>query len=62
MATGDPGGRLDRRPPSLVAWTVEVDEDLGELLTWLPAGQAFGFLRGGDGDVGWGEALRPRDP
>ena len=34
----------------LVAWTVEVD-DPGELLTWLPAGQAFGFLRGGDGIV-----------
>jgi len=41
----------------LVAWTVEVD-DPGELLTWLPAGQAFGFLRGGDGIVGWGEAAR----
>ena len=41
----------------LVAWTVEVD-DPGELLTWLPAGQAFGFLRGGDGVVGWGEAVR----
>jgi menaquinone-specific isochorismate synthase len=47
----------------LVAWTVEVD-DPGELLTWLPAGQAFGFLRGGDGIVGWGEAARltTRDP
>lgn len=47
----------------LVAWTVEVD-DPGELLTWLPAGQAFGFLRGGDGLVGWGEAARltTRDP
>jgi menaquinone-specific isochorismate synthase len=41
----------------LVAWSVEVD-DPGELLTWLPAGQAFGFLRGGDGIVGWGEAAR----
>lgn len=41
----------------LVAWTVEVD-DPGELLTWLPAGHAFGFLRGGDGIVGWGEAAR----
>jgi menaquinone-specific isochorismate synthase len=41
----------------LVAWTVEVD-DPGELLTWLPAGAAFGFLRGGDGIVGWGEAAR----
>lgn len=41
----------------LVAWTVEVD-DPGELLTWLPAGKAFGFLRGGDGIVGWGEAAR----
>jgi menaquinone-specific isochorismate synthase len=41
----------------LVAWTVEVD-DPGELLTWLPAGQAFAFLRGGDGIVGWGEAAR----
>ena len=47
----------------LVAWTVEVD-DPGELLTWLPAGEAFGFLRGGDGIVGWGEAARlaTRDP
>jgi menaquinone-specific isochorismate synthase len=47
----------------LVAWTVEVD-DPGELLSWLPAGQAFGFLRGGDGIVGWGEAVRlaTRDP
>lgn len=47
----------------LVAWTVEVD-DPGELLTWLPAGAAFGFLRGGDGIVGWGEAARlsTRDP
>jgi menaquinone-specific isochorismate synthase len=41
----------------LVAWTVEVG-DPGELLTWLPAGQAFAFLRGGDGIVGWGEAAR----
>jgi menaquinone-specific isochorismate synthase len=41
----------------LVAWTVEVG-DPGELLTWLPAGQAFAFLRGGDGIVGWGEAVR----
>jgi menaquinone-specific isochorismate synthase len=41
----------------LVAWTVEVD-DAGELLTWLPAGEAFAFLRGGDGLVGWGEAVR----
>lgn len=47
----------------LVAWSVEVD-DPGELLTWLPAGHAFGFLRGGDGIVGWGEAARlaTRDP
>jgi menaquinone-specific isochorismate synthase len=44
-------------PAELVAWTVEVG-DPGELLTWLPAGQAFAFLRGGDGIVGWGEALR----
>jgi menaquinone-specific isochorismate synthase len=43
----------------LVAWTVEVD-DPGELLTWLPAGEAFAFLRGGDGLVGWGEAARLR--
>jgi menaquinone-specific isochorismate synthase len=41
----------------LVAWTVEVD-DPGELLTWLPAGESFAFLRGGDGLVGWGEAAR----
>jgi len=41
----------------LVAWTVEVD-DPGELLTWLPAGESFAFLRGGDGIVGWGEAAR----
>ena len=30
----------------------------GELLTWLPAGESFAFLRGGDGIVGWGEAAR----
>jgi menaquinone-specific isochorismate synthase len=49
---------LAARPiAELVAWTVEVD-DPGELLTWLPAGAAFGFLRGGDGIVGWGEAAR----
>jgi menaquinone-specific isochorismate synthase len=41
----------------LVAWTVEVG-DPGELLTWLPAGQSFAFLRGGDGVVGWGVAAR----
>jgi menaquinone-specific isochorismate synthase len=41
----------------LVAWTVEVD-DPGDLLSWLPAGHAVGFLRGGDGIVGWGEAAR----
>ncbi|MBV9487409.1 MAG: chorismate-binding protein, partial [Frankiaceae bacterium] len=41
----------------LVAWTVEVD-DPGDLLTWLPAGEAFAFLRGGDGLVGWGVAAR----
>jgi menaquinone-specific isochorismate synthase len=41
----------------LVAWTVEVD-DPGDLLSWLPAGEAFAFLRGGDGIVGWGEAVR----
>ncbi len=41
----------------LVAWTVEVD-DPGDLLTWLPAGESFAFLRGGDGIVGWGEAVR----
>jgi menaquinone-specific isochorismate synthase len=41
----------------LVAWTVEVD-DPGDLLSWLPAGAAFAFLRGGDGLVGWGEAAR----
>jgi menaquinone-specific isochorismate synthase len=40
-----------------VAWTVEVD-DPGELLAWLPAGDSFAFLRGGDGIVGWGEAIR----
>jgi menaquinone-specific isochorismate synthase len=47
----------------LVAWSVEVD-DPGELLAWLPKGLAFGFLRGGDGIVGWGEAARltTRDP
>ena len=44
-------------PAELVAWTVEVG-DPGELLSWLPAGHAFAFLRGGDGIVGWGEAAR----
>jgi menaquinone-specific isochorismate synthase len=43
--------------PGLVAWSVEVD-DPGELLTWLPAGAAFAFLRAGEGIVGWGEAAR----
>ncbi len=41
----------------LVAWSVEVD-DPGDLLSWLPAGHPFAFLRGGDGIVGWGEAAR----
>jgi menaquinone-specific isochorismate synthase len=44
-------------PEALVAWSVEVG-DPGELLSWLPAGSAFAFLRGGDGLVGWGEAAR----
>lgn len=47
----------DIRAAELVAWTVEVD-DPGDLLTWLPAGDAYGFLRGGDGIVGWGVAAR----
>jgi len=42
---------------ALVAWSVEVG-DPGELLSWLPAGEAFAFLRAGDGLVGWGEAAR----
>ena len=42
-------------PAGLVAWSVEVD-DPGDLLSWLPAGRSFAFLRGGDGLVGWGEA------
>jgi menaquinone-specific isochorismate synthase len=46
---------------ALVAWTVEVD-DPGDLLSWLPAGEAFAFLRGGDGIVGWGEAVRLHSP
>jgi len=52
-----PAAHAAGAPDALVAWTVEVD-DPGELLTWLPAGQSFAFLRGGDGIVGWGEALR----
>jgi menaquinone-specific isochorismate synthase len=44
-------------PADLVAWSVEVD-DPGELLSWLPAGDAFAFLRAGDGIVGWGVACR----
>jgi len=44
-------------PAGLVAWSVEVD-DPGDLLSWLPSGKAFAFLRGGDGIVGWGEAAR----
>ena len=43
----------------LVAWSVEVD-DPGDLLSWLPAGRSFAFLRGRDGIVGWGEAARLR--
>jgi menaquinone-specific isochorismate synthase len=46
---------------ALVAWTVEVD-DPGDLLSWLPAGESFAFLRGGDGIVGWGEAVRLHSP
>lgn len=41
----------------LLAWSVEVG-DPGELLSWLPAGEACAFLRGGDGIVGWGVAAR----
>ncbi len=41
----------------LLAWSVEID-DPGELLSWLPAGDAYAFLRGGDGLVGWGDAAR----
>jgi menaquinone-specific isochorismate synthase len=41
----------------LVAWSVEVD-DPGDLLSWLPDGEAFAFLRGQDGLVGWGVAAR----
>ena len=41
----------------LVAWSVEVD-DPGDLLSWLPDGEAFAFLRGGDGIVGWGVAAQ----
>ena len=41
----------------LVAWSVEVD-DPGDLLSWLPDGEAFAFLRGNDGIVGWGVAAR----
>ena len=44
-------------PSGLVAWSVEV-ADPGDLLSWLPAGRSFAFLRGGDGIVGWGEAAR----
>jgi menaquinone-specific isochorismate synthase len=48
-------------PDALVAWTVEVD-DPGDLLSWLPAGEAFAFLQGSDGIVGWGEAARLSRP
>jgi menaquinone-specific isochorismate synthase len=41
----------------LLAWSVEID-DPGDLLSWMPAGAAVAFLRGGDGIVGWGEAVR----
>ena len=44
-------------PAGLVAWSVEVD-DPGDLLSWLPSGGSFAFLRAGDGIVGWGEAAR----
>ena len=44
-------------PDELVAWSVEVG-DPGDLLSWLPAGSEFAFLRGRDGVVGWGEAAR----
>src|SRR4051794_6243406 len=45
----------------LVAWSVEID-DPGDLLSWLPTGSAFAFLRDGDGLVGWGEAARLSTP
>jgi len=44
-------------PADLLAWSVEVG-DPGDLLGWLPAGEACAFLRGGDGLVGWGVAAR----
>jgi menaquinone-specific isochorismate synthase len=44
-------------PDELVAWSVEVG-DPGDLLSWLPAGSEFAFLRDRDGVVGWGEAAR----
>jgi menaquinone-specific isochorismate synthase len=52
-----PAARTSAEADALIAWSVEVG-DPGELLSWLPAGQAFAFLRGGDGIVGWGEAVR----
>lgn len=55
--SGLAGGARD-----LLAWSVEID-DPGDLLSWLPAGDAYAFLRGGDGIVGWGRAARmPLEP
>jgi menaquinone-specific isochorismate synthase len=52
-----PARALAPEASELVAWSVEVG-DPGDLLSWLPAGKAFAFLRGRDGIVGWGEAAR----
>jgi menaquinone-specific isochorismate synthase len=56
-----PARALPDAVEELVAWSVEVG-DPGDLLSWLPAGRAFAFLRGRDGIVGWGEAARLPSP
>lgn len=47
----------DPVPPRLYARTVEID-DPGSLLDVLPEHDAFGWIRRGDGMVGWGEVVR----
>jgi menaquinone-specific isochorismate synthase len=49
--------RSDLAPPRLRVRTVEIP-DPGPLVGLLPATDAVAWLRGGDGMVGWGEAVR----
>ncbi|HEY5978788.1 MAG TPA: isochorismate synthase [Microlunatus sp.] len=46
-------------PPRLYARTVEID-DPGPLATLLPDGDAYAWVRRGEGMVGWGEVVRSK--